>query len=175
LVDFEIQGCNPARFVKKTVDAYGNPALVGEWNWEFSDGYTTTIRNPSRLYTTFMGPHKVCLTAVISEGPSTCCDKVCKEFEICDFISCDPRAAFGYKPNGSGNIDLFDKSVGVGGASACMWYWTIDGTPHPGSTDPAPSITGLVPGLHNVCLRVEFCQPNGQRCAEEWCEDIIVP
>ncbi len=176
IADFDVVDCNPIRFVN-TTSTTNLSGVQGEWHWDFGDGNTSSIKNPSHLYTDFIGPHTVCLTTVLHNGVSTCCDKICKEIEVCDF-GCDPKAAFDYTvfdPN-TGDIQLFDKSVGAG--TPCSWSWTItdiiNGNVLGQSTikDPAFSLGG--PGIYNVCLEVEYCQSNGQSCFETWCEDIII-
>lgn len=174
--DFSTMGCNPVRFVNNTVDGNtGLPALQGEWFWDFGDGTTSTLRNPAHLYTTIWGNTTVCLTTVVTNGNTTCCDRVCKDITLCDF-GCAAKAAFDFvitDPNAR-DIQLFDKSVGIG--SACVWNWTVDGVPIPGSSTNNPLVTGLLPGKHIICLDVEFCHPFGSNCIDAgWCEEIEIP
>jgi len=175
VADFDIIDCNPVRFVNKTLDSVGgNEVLQGEWYWDLGDGSTSTLRNPAHLNVMQLDPRTVCLTAVISTGFSTCCAKICKDFQPCDYSGC-PKAAFDYRVvnPGTGDVQLFDKSVG--GGYACGWEWTINNAPYPGNLDPAPIIPGLGSGTHLICLKVTYCLPNGQTCDEEWCEEIVIP
>ena len=174
--DFNIIDCNPVRFENTTTDGSGNPILQGEWFWDFGNGTTSAVKSPSHLFMGSMGDvTKVCLTAIVSDGFSTCCDKICKEFETCDW-GCLPKAAFDYRVTNPVNYDvqLIDKSVGSG--TACQWEWTVNNVTLPGLTDAAPIIPGLGPGVHTVCLKVWFCTNGGPpNCFEEWCENIEIP
>ena len=202
VADFEIIGCNPVRFENTTVDSIGGDTLlVGEWHWDFGDGMTSSLRNPAHLYYTHMGPTKVCLTAVVADADqSTCCSKVCKEFDVCDFIGCVGMGAFAFKliNPATGEVQLYDKSAGNSPDSVghpphldiCRWEWMIDGNPLPNTNDPNPIVTGLHPGtIHDVCLKVVHCNrncstryPGGPcvpytiECPDEWrCEKIVIP
>ena len=173
VADFDPVDCNPIRFIN-TTSTTNLSGVQGEWHWDFGDGNTSSIKNPSNLYTTQLGPHTVCLTAVLSNGLSTCCAKICKEVEVCDF-TCEPKAAFGYKvlDATTGDVQFTDKSVG--GGTACGWQWWVNGVPNPVSySGQTPTINFGGPGIYNVCLEVEFCCLNGTSHYETWCEDIIV-
>lgn len=173
VADFDAVDCNPIRFIN-TTSTTNLSGVQGEWHWDFGDGNTSSIKNPSNLYTNQLGPHTVCLTAVLSNGLSTCCAKICKEVEVCDF-TCEPKAAFGYKvldPT-TGDVQFIDKSVG--GGTACGWQWWVNGVPNPVSYwGQTPIINFGGPGIYNVCLEIEFCCSNGTSHYETWCEDIIV-
>lgn len=177
IADFDIIGCNPVRFVNRTM-SNSDFALRGEWYWDFGDGTNSRIRNPSHSYITpTLGAHSVCLTAVIKDSTgATCCDKICKEVIDCDFMGCTPMAAFDYRITDQLNRDvrLIDRSSGNGNY-ACSWKWTVDGTVYMG--DPTPVIPALGIGQHHICLEVGFCIPPNAAtpCYEEWCEDIIIP
>lgn len=176
VADFDINGCNPVRFENLTVDGNGDPILNAEWYWDLGDGNTSNLRNPAEWNVMDLSPRTVCLTVVASDAFSTCCDRICKDFEPCDG-SCDPKAAFDFKllNPGTGDVQLYDKSAG--GGTPIHWWWTVDGVPVPGNTDANPIIAGLGSGTHTVCLDVEFLQVNGtQSCYEYgWCEEIFIP
>ncbi len=176
LADFDIVGCNPVRFENHTVDGDGNPVIQGEWFWDLGEGTTSTLRSPAHWNVMDLSHRKVCLTAVVADAFSTCCDRVCKEFDPCDG-GCDPKAAFDFRIINPVNrdIQLFDKSAGNG--TAVQWVWTVDGNPIMGNLDPNPVVLGLSSGLHTICLDVEFLQWSGtQSCFEYgWCEEIFIP
>lgn len=172
VADFDIIDCNPVRFANQTVDGNGNPVIQqGQWHWDFGNGNTSTIRNPSELYASYAPGDvvEVCLTAIASDGLSTCCDKICKEFEVCDW-GCDPKAAFDWKIINpvSGVVQLIDKSVGAGTATG--WTWTINGVPYGNNPFDANPVVYLGPGQHNICLNVDY-----GGCTEQWCEIIVIP
>ncbi len=184
-VDFKPIGCNPIRFENLTLDSIGgNPVILGEWHWDFGDGNSSSIRNPSHIYRQFWGPTTVCLTAVVEQDGSTCCARVCKEVDVCDF-GCDPKAAFDYAlvTPGTTLVQFTDKSVG--GNSPCptgAYEWKVNGvviTSANGIPNPLINLGPPLPGPGNryhVCLKVRYCIPNTSTpCEEEWCEIIEIP
>ncbi len=174
-VDFDIVDCNPVRFVNQTTTTNGN-GLQGEWHWDFGDGATSSLKNPSHLYTSHFGPTTVCLTAVLYDGETTCCAKVCKDFDVCDF-GCDPKAAFSYTIVDPGNrqVQFTDHSVGSG--TPCGWEWYVDGILISTLQNPLITLPPPPPGgtTNRICLRVEYCPLYGANCFEQWCEDIEIP
>lgn len=182
LADFDIVDCNPVRFVNATVDSIGGDTILnGQWHWDFGDGTTSSIRNPSHLYTSLFGKTTVCLTAVVEQNGSTCCAKVCREFDICDF-GCVPKAAFDYSLVTPGTTDVQFTDKSVGGGAPCGYEWRVNGVLITSATgNPNPLITlgpPLPPGPGNkyhVCLKVWYCPIPGTTCFEEWCEVIEIP
>lgn len=181
--DFDTVDCNPIRFINKTTDGQGNPILQGQWHWDFGDGNTSTIRNPSNLYTSQLGMHTICLIAVVEGESGTCCSKICKDIEVCDF-TCDAKAAFDYKVLNAflGEVQLYDRSVGVWTPNSWKWWvnTVFPTTPPPPPTAPiytsqTPTIALGAPGTYNICFEVEYLQPNGSSCFDTWCEDIVIP
>lgn len=183
VANFEIIDCNPVRF--KNISTFnGQPALQGDWHWDFGDGGTSTIRNPSHLYTQ-LGQHTVCMTAVLTDGFSTCCDKVCMDVVACDF-GCEAKAAFDYKimSTPSNTIQLLDKSVGIGIPQTSLFSYTVtevgQGTQGP-FNGPNPIINlappvGPSPHIYIVCMDVVYkIQGTGQQCTNHWCEEIVIP
>ena len=181
--DFDTVDCNPIRFINKTTDGQGNPILQGQWHWDFGDGNTSTIRNPSNLYTPQLGLHTICLIAVVEGESGTCCSKICKDIEVCDF-TCDAKAAFKYDVINAGlhKVRFTDKSVGVWSPNSHKWWvnTVFPTTPPPPPTAPiytgqTQDITFPGPGIYSVCLEVEYLQPNGTSCFDTWCEEVVVP
>ncbi|MHB1279078.1 MAG: PKD domain-containing protein [Bacteroidia bacterium] len=170
--DFKIIGCNPVRFENITKNGNGDTVLVGDWHWDLGDGNTSSLRNPSHLYTTQMGPTTVCLTTVVYDQYSTCCDKVCKNVDVCDFVSCDPKAAFDHKilHQPTGQVQFLDKSVGGGTANG--WIWKVNGTAVDWTQNPILTLGG--PGTYEICLTVSYTDINGTICSETWCEKVVV-
>jgi hypothetical protein len=173
--DFNVIGCNPVRF-ENTSTSGGVPIIQGDWHWDLgTGGGTSTLRNPAHLYNSYMGPNEACLT-VVHQGQSTCCDKICKPFNVCDFEPCATKAAFDFRimNPGIGSVQFLDKSVGVG--SMCNWQWKVNGvvqTAYNGVANPTITLGG--PGTYSICLMVTTCPGIVPPCSEEWCEDIVVP
>lgn len=178
-VDFEPVDCNPVRFINNTIDGItGDPIILGEWHWDFGDGTTSNIRNPSHLYRNSWGPTTICLTAVVEQNNSTCCAKVCKVVDVCDF-GCIPKAAFDYSLVTPGTTDVQFTDRSVGGGTPCGYEWYVNGVLM--STAASPMITlgtPLPPGpgnRYNICMKVWYCPDPNNTCFEEWCEVIEIP
>jgi PKD repeat protein len=113
-------------------------ASVISWDWDFGDGNSSSLQNPSHTYTA-AGTYYVCLTITDSCGPDTHCDSVA----VCEV----PVAQFSAVNSGPGIADFTDQSTG-----ATSWAWTFgDGAT---SNLQNPSHTYLNTGTYLVCLTV---------------------
>lgn len=168
--DFNMVGINPIRF-ENTSTTEDTLALVGEWHWTFGDGTGSTVRSPAHRYAP-MANYEVCLTAVIPNGLSSCCDKICKQFYVPDIFECQPKASFDYRVvnPGTGAVQFLDKSAVTG--TACDWVWKVDGVIMDTIQNPVIVVGS---GRHQICLEVTNCVTPDGPCVEEFCEDIIIP
>lgn len=120
-------------------DSSSNPT---SWYWDFGDGNTDTIQNPSHTYAND-STYIVCLTASSSCGTSTVCDTltVCAPM-IAGFTYSDTALTVNFSDTSSGNIT--------------SWYWTFgDGN---NDTVPNPTHTYATSGSYWVCLTItNFC------------------
>ena len=102
------------------------------WHWEFGDGDTSTVQNPSHIYAS-AGTYTVTLTVLNSNG---CTDEYTMPVVIFD----RPTAAFTYFSTfcPAGRVTFADHSVG-NGAPVIAWNWTFE----PGfySTSANPTFT----------------------------------
>ncbi|MEM6268401.1 MAG: PKD domain-containing protein [Bacteroidota bacterium] len=62
---------------------------ITTWNWDFADGGTSSLQNPSHVYAN-PGTYDVCLDVVSADG---CTRTYCKEVEIIT-VSADPAEVF---------------------------------------------------------------------------------
>jgi PKD repeat protein len=117
---------------------------ITKWLWNFGDGQTSTIRNPSHTYSK-AGAYKVTLTVTGAAGTNTSTQP--------DYITvyAAPAANFSVKPS-SGKaplpVNFTDESTGA----VTSWLWRFgDGTT---SADKSPAHTYNTPGTYTAMLTV---------------------
>ncbi len=123
-----------------SVAAFANQShpSVTSWAWDFGDGGTSTLQNPTHTYTS-NGTYTVCLTTT---NPCTT-QTVCQTMTICRSLNEAFTHAF------AGPLVAFQD---LSDASATGWAWTFgDGGT---STLQNPSHAYAVAGTYNVCLTV---------------------
>lgn len=107
------------------------------WAWDFGDGTTSDLQNPSHTYTA-IGDFEVCLTATNEAGSNTSCQSIA--------VSLSPQAIFTAVMGDDGAYTFTDQSTN----SPTTWAWDFgDGT----SSDlQNPSHTFTTSGDFQVCL-----------------------
>ena len=107
------------------------------WFWDFGDGNTSTLQNPTHTYSA-PGNYTVCLTTTNVCGSDSTCYSV--------NVTCTaPAAAFADSTNEL-VVDFADLSTN----GATSWLWDFgDGNT---STQQNPSHTYATPGSYTVCL-----------------------
>lgn len=134
-------------------------ASATTWSWNFGDGGTSSLQNPTHTYT-LTGTFTVCLT--VSSGCSTA--TVCQPVVVCPALN--ENFSFNIQGFGASFTDLSDPS-------ATSWTWTFgDGGT---STLQNPAHTYAAGGSYNVCLtvangcysattcsQVDLCQPTNE-------------
>lgn len=109
------------------------------WLWDFGDGNTSTLQNPSHTYNS-PGTYMVCLTVTSSCGSDSTCSPVT--------VNCPPAtAAWSFANNGL-TINFSDNTVGSG----LSYSWAFgDGNT---STAQNPTHTYAIPGSYTACLAI---------------------
>ncbi len=117
---------------------------INSWTWEFGDGGSGTIQNPSHLYNPW-GTYNVQLTLVSDTG---CIDSIAKNVAVNPI----PFADFNYAGHCHTHATLFnDSSTASPGANLSGWQWNFgDGTPS--VTQQNPSHTFANPGNYMVSV-----------------------
>ncbi|TND07990.1 MAG: cell surface protein [Bacteroidetes bacterium] len=110
--------------------------LTTSWAWDFGDGNTSTLQNPSHTYAA-QGIYNVCLISTSPCGSDT----ICQQVSACLALSANYSSSL----NGS-SVNFTDLSAG----SPTSWFWDFgDGN---NSTAQNPSHTYATNGTYNVCL-----------------------
>lgn len=119
------------------------------WAWDFGDGSSSTLQNPSHTYA-LPGSYPVCL---IAYGP-------CDNDTVCDTLNltCAPVApGYSFVDNGL-SVSFTDTTP-----AAAAWFWDFGD----GGTDTVPNPSHVFPFDNNyeVCLFVEnVCGDTGTFC-----------
>jgi PKD repeat protein len=114
------------------------PVGASSCEWDFGDGGTSTLQNPSHTYAVH-GTYNVCLIAT-----SICmADTVCQQVTLI----CPPSVA-GFGASTNALTTTFTNSSTTTGTASYLWDFG-DGN---SSTSTSPSHTYSTPGYYNVCL-----------------------
>lgn len=125
-----------------------------EWEWDFGDGGTSTLENPSHTYAS-NGTFNVCLTASNAVGTSTFCQTIV----INGYPS--PEALFTY--SGDPVITFTDLSTNT----PTSWFWDFDDGSF--STEQNPTHSFGFNGVYVVCLTV-----TGAGGEDTYCDNVEV-
>jgi hypothetical protein len=164
-------GCNPVNFTGS--NALSSPVV--SWYWDFGDGQTSTLQNPSHTYA-IAGTYKVCLTiTAVSTSGETCCDQVCQQVIACGPQPCFVQPFFRWEDIGHFNVQFTDMSVGSG--TPCDWYWDFGDGFNSNLQNPVHAYTN--PGFYVVCMTAYYCIYDAagnliEQCKETYCETISV-
>jgi PKD repeat protein len=116
-------------------------APINTWLWDFGDGNTSTMQNPSHTYAA-SGNYTVCLTAVTACGVDSTCASI--NVTVCN----NPTAAFS-ETNNDPSFDFTDGSTTTG---VVTYSWDFgDGN---SSTQQNPSHTYIDNGTYTVTLTI---------------------
>lgn len=121
---------------------------ITEWQWDFGDGSTSMLRNPSHIYAA-PGSYTVSLTVTTSVGTHTALRR--------DYIQVveKPNANFTAFPVSGGaplTVSFADTSS-PGSAPITAWEWNF-GDRSPIGTEQNPNHVYTAPGLYTVTLTV---------------------
>jgi len=123
---------------------------AGTWVWDFGDGFTSGLLNPTYTYAA-PGTYNACL--IVTNACTS--DTLCEAITVTDCPL--PLALFGYSVSGL-TTDFSDLSI-----NATSWSWDFgDGTPN--DTNQSPSHTYPDTGTYNVCLTVTNACGSDNKC-----------
>ena len=125
--------------------ADGSTGLVTSWSWDFGDGGTSALQNPSHTYTV-AGVYSVALTVT---GPGGSDTQVRTNYIVAGVPA--PVAAFDGTPvSGIAPLNVLFTDASAGSISSWAWDFGDGGT----STLQNPSHTYSSAGLFSVALTV---------------------
>ncbi len=126
--------------------------------WEFGDGATSTLTNPTHIYAE--GNYEVCLTATNVYGDATACEDI--------LVSIIPNADLSF----TGDPTVVFTDVSTGG-NATSWLWDFDD----GITSAIenPVHTYAVNGTYGVCLTVSNLAGSDTQCENVIIDSYVTP
>jgi PKD repeat protein len=136
---------------------------INSWAWNFGDGSTSTLQNPSHTYTA-NGTYVVCLAIGTTQG---CTNTYCDTLVINCIQPGNCQAYYQSTMPQCPTVMFFDASTSTAGAIV-TWSWTFgDGTT---SSLQNPSHTYTANGNYQVCLVIATA--NG--CTNTYCDSINI-
>lgn len=124
----------------------GNGGTINAWDWDFGDGNTDNIQNPTHNYGGALGPFNASLTVTTTDG---CVGTVTQAVTL----EPAPTPDFTYVADCPGSATQFtDASVAGGAATVTSWTWDFGD----GNTSTAQNPTNVYtnPGTYNVQLDI---------------------
>jgi len=143
-------------------DSSYSPGIIISWNWDFGDGFTDIVQNPTHTYAVF-GSYYVCLTIT---DDSACVDTWCDTV----YIGSPPpscSADWEYFLDTTLNVSFNDLSL-----NAASWAWDFNNDSINDAFSPTPSWTYGSAGTYNVCLTI---WDSLGTCTDTYCQPITVP
>jgi PKD repeat protein len=135
---------------------------ITSWLWDFGDGTTSDVQNPSHTYA-HAGTYNVCLTIHDELG---CSSTVCHHITLHN-TSPSCHASFTFIIDSTGTVHFTNTSTGVTPNTTYFWNFDDGNT----STDENPTHTYVHTGHYTVCL---FIEDTSTGCSSHFCHDVNV-
>jgi PKD repeat protein len=138
---------------------------IVSWLWNFGDNSTSTLQNPSHVYTQ-TGSYYVCLTITTAlNGNTTCTNTYCTYIQAQNGGGC--QASF-YAYDSLNYTGFMNTSSGIN-FNSTQFYWDLgDGST---STDADPMHAYNGPGPYYVCLTITDSIAG---CSSTFCDSVFL-
>ncbi len=120
---------------------FGNSTIVN-WSWDFGDGNSSSIQNPSHAYTSF-GSYNVTLSIVSSDGCNTSLSQTLDVYDL-------PNTSFYSDTTCYGDTTFFQNNSTVTNGVLTSWIWNFGDGNNSNIENPFNVYTS--PGDYNVNL-----------------------
>jgi len=141
---------------------------ITEWQWDFGDGFTSTVQNPEHSY---LGPgdYTICLTVIVNDSGYFCTDTYCAGLIIMPFLQADFVYSLDTISGLMRNYYFEDSSIG----QPTYWLWNFgDGN---SSTLQNPEHQFEEEGTYIVSLVTQIEYPNGTVFSDTLFKTINAP
>lgn len=153
-----------------------NTAATDTLRWTFGDGTSAgNIHNPIHTYNA-PGTYQVCLkvTRLTAPGAPPCSATICIPITITDATTtqCNLQPFFTFRRDTINSRTFYFTNATVNFANTDQISWTFgDGST---SSQINPVHTYTIPGVYNVCIRVQRNIPGGNTpCVREFCQVVV--
>lgn len=164
---------NPTTFTETST----GPGVSVGWFWEFGDGNTSNLQNPTHTYAQ-PGNYTVCVTIIRKVGNQTCCKRICKEIEVGEpEESKAPSTGFTTRPMQFPNTAMKFIDISKGKNEFTEYSWDFGDGEVSGQQNPAHVYAKE--GIYNVCLTInnKVFDANGnlvEQNENEYCEKVKI-
>ena len=150
---------------------YDNSSFATSWHWDFGDGTTSNIQNPTHTFAV-MGFYNVSLTISKSDSlGGTCMDTYYGNINAPDTITKCVVSEFNWSLGIDKTVNFYDMSKSLTG-TITNWNWNFgDGTV---STEQNPIHKYTTPGNYQVSLSVTKNDSLGSGCSDSFVSFIGV-
>ena len=139
-----------------------------QWNWNFGDGQTSNLQNPSHTYSV-SGTYSVCLS-ILTWSPNTCYNTLCKPLTVQCPTTKQCTALWNWQST-TNSCTVYFTDASTATSPITSWSWNFgDGQT---STMQNPVHTYSASGSYSVCLTITAATPNGS-CTDILCKTVTV-
>lgn len=141
-----------------------NGSAATSYAWTFGDGATSTLQNPSHLYTTGGWMH-ICVTITTTNSGGTCTGTFCDSIHIV----IPPPVCNAHYTNNTIGIDSIQFNYNGTAATSYAWTFGDGGT----STAQNPLHVYAQGGNYHVCVTITKTNGGGT-CTDNYCKNIHI-
>jgi PKD repeat protein len=163
-------GWSTANYTATFVDSSGTDPNVTTYAWDFGDGGTSTLANPTHQYATG-GWYGVCFSIETQINGAVCRDTQCDSIYIGQQpSSCQAYFTSTVSPNGNNIVSFTNYTQASGGN--IYYSWDFGDSTY--STSTSPTHTYSTSGTYYICLTVAVGANGGIVCTDTYCDTVSI-
>lgn len=149
--------------VNFTDQSSGGSAAISTWSWDFGDGGTSSVQNPTHIYSN-TGTYYVCLSITTTGG--MCANTTCTYVQVQTGQFC--IAGFGFN-NITGQLNaVFSDSSYTSSGTITSWFWDFGDSTTSTLQNPNHTFPGF--GVYQVCLTIT----SSTGCTDTYCYTVDI-
>ncbi len=139
-----LSGCSPLTVVFTDNSSVAPPSILTSWLWDFGDGNTSTLQNPTHTYLN-PGPYTVTLTITSTGGCIT-------TISFANYVIVNPNPVAGFSANPQPTSLIVEATISFTDLStgASSWAWNFGDVGNSTSTLQNPAFAYQDTGCYNV-------------------------